>query len=104
MPNLVLNLRVVPPILSEPFTLVYKAGKVSVRYLGVLQMIRQLYTDLPTSRASNPQPFTVSVVRTNLDSVSSLANTLKNWRSQGVTIPFFNSDSVVCVHEHFETK
>ena len=26
------------------------------------------------------------------------------WRSQGVTIPFFNSDSVVCVHEHFETN
>ena len=68
--------KVVPPILSEPFTLVYKAGKVSVRYLGVLQMIRQLYTDLPISRASNPHPFTVSVVRTNLDSVASLANTL----------------------------
>ena len=75
-----LNLRVVPPILSEPFTLLYKAGKVSVRYLGVLQMIRQLYTDLPTSRASNPHPFTVSVVRTNLNSVTSLANTYKTWR------------------------
>ena len=25
------------------------------------------------------------------------------WRSQGVTIPFFSSDSAVCVHEHFET-
>ena len=37
-----------------------------------------MYTD-PTqaiSRASNPHPFTVSVVRTNLDSVTSLANTL----------------------------
>jgi hypothetical protein len=37
-----LNLQVVPPILSEPFTLVYKAGKVSVRYLGVLQCSRLL--------------------------------------------------------------
>ena len=26
------------------------------------------------------------------------------WRSQGVTIPFFSSDSATCVHEHFETK
>jgi hypothetical protein len=25
------------------------------------------------------------------------------WRSQGVTIPFFSSDSATCVHEHFET-
>jgi hypothetical protein len=29
---------------------------------------------------------------------------LKNWRSQGVTIPFFKRDRLVCVHEHFETK
>ena len=28
----------------------------------------------------------------------------KNWRLQGVTIPFFGSDSAVCVHEHFEAK
>ena len=27
-----------------------------------------------------------------------------NWRPQGVTIPFFSSDSATCVHEHFETK
>jgi hypothetical protein len=27
-----------------------------------------------------------------------------NWRSQGVTIPLFSSDSAVCVHEHLETK
>ena len=26
------------------------------------------------------------------------------WRSQGVTIPFFSSDSATCVHEHFETN
>jgi hypothetical protein len=26
------------------------------------------------------------------------------WRSQGVTISFFSSDSAVCVHEHFETQ
>ena len=42
-------------------------------------MIRQLYTSLPTSQASNPHPFTVSVVRTNLNSVTSLANTYKTW-------------------------
>ena len=34
-----LNLRVVPPILSEPFTLLYKAGKVSVRHLGYLSNV-----------------------------------------------------------------
>jgi hypothetical protein len=28
---------------------------------------------------------------------------LKNWRSQGVTIPFLMRDRHVCVHEHFET-
>jgi hypothetical protein len=26
------------------------------------------------------------------------------WRSQGVTIPFFQRDRLMCVHEHFETK
>jgi hypothetical protein len=26
------------------------------------------------------------------------------WRSQGVTIPFFKRDRLVCVHEHFETS
>ena len=39
-----LNLRVVPPILLEPFTLVYKAGKVSVRHLGYLtKVLRCVY-------------------------------------------------------------
>ena len=56
-----------------------KVHEASVRYLGVLQMIRQLYTDLPISRASNPHPFTVLVVRTYLNSVISLANTCKTW-------------------------
>ena len=28
---------------------------------------------------------------------------LKTWRSQGVTIPFFQRDRLACVHEHFET-
>jgi hypothetical protein len=28
----------------------------------------------------------------------------QNWRSQGVTIPFFMRDRHTCVHEHFETK
>ena len=26
------------------------------------------------------------------------------WRPQGVTIPFFSSDSAMCVHEHFEAN
>jgi hypothetical protein len=26
-----------------------------------------------------------------------------SWRSQGVTIPFFQRDRLMCVHEHFET-
>lgn len=56
-----------------------KVHEASVRYLGVLQIIRQLYAS-PTqaaSRASNPYPSTALVVRTYLDSVISLANTYK---------------------------
>ena len=34
-----------------------------------------MYPDLPISRASNPQPSTDSVLRRNLASVTSLANT-----------------------------
>ncbi len=33
-----------------------------------------------------------------------LSYTAKTWRSQGVTIPFFQRDRLMCVHEHFETK
>jgi len=29
--------------------------------------------------------------------------TLRKWRCQGVTIPFFERDRLVCVHEHFDT-
>jgi hypothetical protein len=102
-----LNLRVVPPSLLTPFTCLYKVDQDSVHHLGFIQLIRHhVYRSPPKaiSRASNPQPFTNLVLRRNLVSVTSLADTLKTWRSQGVTIPFFMRDRHTCVHEHFETN
>ena len=54
------------------------SGRDSVRYLGFVQMIRQLYASptQATGRASNPLPSTALVLRRNLNSVTLLANTL----------------------------
>jgi hypothetical protein len=46
-----------------------KLERDSVRHLGFIQTILQLYSDLPIGRGSNPLPSTVSVLRRNLDSV-----------------------------------
>ena len=46
-----------------------------------------MYPDLPISRASNPQPSTNSVLRRNLISVTSLANTYKTWLCISMTKP-----------------
>ena len=59
---------------------------------------------VPRGWELNPKPSTEQYLRRILTSVISLADTFKTWRSQGVTIPFFSSDSATCVHEHFETK
>jgi hypothetical protein len=56
-----------------------KAGRVKIRHLGFVQMILQLYSDLPIGRGSNPLPSTVSVLRRNLNSVTLLADTYKTW-------------------------
>ena len=59
-----------------------KAGRDSVRHLGPIQLIRHhVYRSPPKaiSRASNPQPFTIQYLRRILNSVTSLADTLKTW-------------------------
>ena len=77
--------KVAPPSLLAPFTLLIKAGWDSVSYLGSVQMIPLLYSDLPIRRGSNPHPFTILVVRTYLYSVISLANTLTKLGGDGRT-------------------
>jgi len=57
-----------------------KLERDSVRHLGFIQLIRRhVYRSSPKtiSRASNPQPFTNLVLRRNLVSVTSLADTYK---------------------------
>ena len=56
-----------------------KAGRDSVRHLGSIQLAT-ICPDLPEiGRASNPQPFTIQYLRRILNSVTSLADTLKTW-------------------------
>ena len=59
---------------------------------------------VPRGWELNPKPSTEQYLRRILHGVISLADTLKTWRSQGVTISFFRRDKPTCVHEHFETN
>lgn len=76
-----------PPSLLAPFTYLHKA-RARTRYVtwDSSSLCAAMHPDLPIGRASNPQPSTISVLRRNLYSVTSLANTYKTWYLRVVTL------------------